>query len=74
MAYESGTSDEAIQVFVSYSRADTEFALDLVAGLQACGFEAFIDQEDIAPGEPWEQRPPYRCSSTTLSSNHRPSS
>lgn len=56
MAYESGTSDEAIQVFVSYSRADTEFALDLVAGLQACGFEAFIDQEDIAPGEPWEQR------------------
>ena len=41
MAYESGTSDEAIQVFVSYSRADTEFALDLVAGLQACGFEAY---------------------------------
>lgn len=47
---------ERIKVFVSYSRADTPFALDLVAGLQACGFEAFIDQEDIAPGEPWEQR------------------
>ena len=45
-----------IKVFVSYSRADSAFAVDLVAALQACGFEAFIDQEDIAPGEPWEQR------------------
>ncbi len=47
---------EKIKVFVSYSRSDTVFSLDLVAGLQACGFEAFIDQEDIAPGEPWEDR------------------
>lgn len=56
MAYDTNPASEAIQVFVSYSRADTEFALDLVAGLQACGFAAFIDQEDIAPGEAWEQR------------------
>jgi len=57
MAFESG-GDRAdqIKVFLSYSRSDSAFALDLVAGLQACGFEAFIDQEDIAPGEPWEQR------------------
>ena len=47
---------EAAKVFVSYSRADTAFAMDLVAGLMACGFRAYIDQEDIAPGEPWEQR------------------
>ena len=57
MAFESsGDRTERIKVFLSYSRSDTAFALDLVAGLQACGFEAFIDQEDIAPGEPWEQR------------------
>lgn len=57
MAFDNNTDPtEKIKVFVSYSRADTDFALDLVAGLQACGFEAFIDQEDIAPGEPWEAR------------------
>ena len=58
MAYDAAAKDgaDAIKVFVSYSRADTPFALDLVAALQACGFEAFIDQEDIAPGEPWEHR------------------
>lgn len=57
MAFDGKTdTTEQIKVFVSYSRADTAFALDLVAGLQACGFQAFIDQEDIAPGEPWEQR------------------
>ena len=49
-------ANEAAKVFVSYSRADTAFAMDLVAGLMACGFRAYIDQEDIAPGEPWEQR------------------
>ncbi len=56
MAYDSGGETEPIKVFLSYSRADTGFALELVNALQACGFEAFIDQEDIAPGEPWEQR------------------
>ncbi|MEO0983876.1 MAG: toll/interleukin-1 receptor domain-containing protein [Pseudomonadota bacterium] len=56
MAYADGGGADGIKVFVSYSRADTAFALDMVAGLQACGFEAYIDQEDIAPGEPWEQR------------------
>ncbi|MEM9738740.1 MAG: toll/interleukin-1 receptor domain-containing protein [Pseudomonadota bacterium] len=56
MAYDSAAETEPIKVFLSYSRADTGFALELVHALQACGFEAFIDQEDIAPGEPWEQR------------------
>ncbi|MEL6567918.1 MAG: toll/interleukin-1 receptor domain-containing protein [Pseudomonadota bacterium] len=56
MAYDSGSETDPIKVFLSYSRADTAFALELVNALQACGFEAFIDQEDIAPGEPWEQR------------------
>lgn len=47
---------EAAKVFLSYSRRDAGFADDLVAGLQACGFEAYIDREDIAPGEAWEAR------------------
>lgn len=47
---------EAIRVFISYSRADHVFATDLLAGLEACGFEAYIDKEDIAPGEPWQDR------------------
>ncbi|MEM9570163.1 MAG: toll/interleukin-1 receptor domain-containing protein [Pseudomonadota bacterium] len=56
MAYDAERTPEPIKAFLSYSREDTAFALELVNGLQACGFEAFIDQEDIAPGEPWEQR------------------
>lgn len=50
------TAPEAAKVFISYSRKDAGFADDLVAGLQACGFEAYIDREDIAPGEAWETR------------------
>ncbi|MEM7329017.1 MAG: toll/interleukin-1 receptor domain-containing protein [Pseudomonadota bacterium] len=56
MPYDAGRDPEPIKAFLSYSREDTKFALELVNALQACGFEAFIDQEDIAPGEPWEQR------------------
>lgn len=47
---------EAAKVFISYSRKDAAFADDLVAGLKACGFEAYIDREDIAAGEAWEAR------------------
>ena len=45
-----------LKVFVSYSRKDREIAEELVAGLELCGFDAYLDQEDIAPGEPWEDR------------------
>lgn len=48
--------DTRIKVFVSYSRADTAFANDLVLGLAACGFAPYIDRQDIAPGEDWEKR------------------
>lgn len=47
---------EAAKVFISYSRRDAAFADDLLAGLKACGFEAYIDREDIAAGEAWEAR------------------
>jgi hypothetical protein len=48
--------EESLKVFVSYSRSDRGFASDLVLGLTACGFTAYIDREDIAAGEVWERR------------------
>ena len=45
-----------LKVFVSYSRKDGAFADELVSGLGLCGFEAYLDKHDIAPGEPWEDR------------------
>jgi hypothetical protein len=45
-----------VKVFVSYSRRDRQFADELVLALSACGFEAYIDREDIAAGEDWAQR------------------
>jgi hypothetical protein len=45
-----------LKVFVSYSRKDAGFAGELVSGLELCGFEAYLDKEDIAAGEPWEAR------------------
>lgn len=52
----SPAGPEAAKVFISYSRRDAAFADELVEGLKACGFEAYIDREDIAPGEAWETR------------------
>jgi TIR domain-containing protein len=52
----SVAAEESLKVFVSYSRSDKAFAADLVLGLTACGFEAYIDREDIAAGEVWEKR------------------
>ena len=49
-------ADEKMKVFVSYSRRDKEFTDQLVLGLKACGFEAYIDREDIAAGEDWADR------------------
>jgi hypothetical protein len=45
-----------LKVFVSYSRKDATFAEELLSGLKLCGFDAYLDKEDIAPGEPWEDR------------------
>jgi formylglycine-generating enzyme required for sulfatase activity len=52
----SGTG-EKLKVFISYSRRDsTEFVDELVAGLEVAGFAPFIDRQDIAAGEKWEER------------------
>jgi hypothetical protein len=48
---------ETLKVFISYSRRDSsEFAEELLAGLELAGFAPFLDRHDIAPGEPWEER------------------
>ncbi|MCB1510831.1 MAG: SUMF1/EgtB/PvdO family nonheme iron enzyme [Hyphomicrobiaceae bacterium] len=44
------------KVFISYSRRDAEFAENLLDGLEAAGFDAYLDKHDIAAGEDWEAR------------------
>ncbi len=40
--------------FVSYSRVDSEFALQLAEHLKAAGANVWLDQLDIEPGTPWD--------------------
>src|SRR5215471_7997159 len=48
---------QRLKVFISYSRKDSsDFADELVAGLELAGFEPFIDRHDISAGEDWEAR------------------
>src|SRR5262252_11194133 len=56
-----GTAEQEIhgskrRVFISYSRVDGVFAEKLRAALIARGLEAYLDKEDILPGEPWRAR------------------
>jgi len=51
-----GVEPGRLKVFISYSRKDEDFAQDLLAGLQAAGFEPYLDKHDIAAGEDWEAR------------------
>jgi len=48
---------QKLKVFLSYSRKDSsDFADELVAGLELAGFAPFLDRHDIAAGEDWETR------------------
>lgn len=48
---------EKLKVFISYSRADTAFADELVSGLDYDGgFDVTIDRADIHEGEAWQPR------------------
>ena len=40
--------------FVSYSRVDSEFALQLAEHLKVAGANVWLDQLDIEPGTPWD--------------------
>ncbi|MEM7425050.1 MAG: toll/interleukin-1 receptor domain-containing protein [Pseudomonadota bacterium] len=46
-----------LKVFISYSREDEAFALELERGLKFAGeYEVLIDREDIRGGEDWRDR------------------
>ena len=40
--------------FVSYSRVDSEFAMQLAEHLKVAGANVWLDQLDIEPGTPWD--------------------
>jgi hypothetical protein len=46
---------QARHTFISYSRADGEFALKLASDLRAAGEDIWLDQLDITPGERWDR-------------------
>jgi hypothetical protein len=41
--------------FISYAKADSQFALKLANDLRAAGVNIWLDQIDIPPGAPWER-------------------
>src|SRR5262252_4265502 len=45
-----------LRVFISYSRDDLEFADQLDAALNSCGFDFTIDRHGISGGEDWKRR------------------
>ena len=53
---QTGQSDSKLRVFISYSRDDLEFADQLDAALNVCGFECLIERHGISGGEDWKQR------------------
>ncbi len=51
------TSEQKIELFVSYARADTKFVDELVAGLDYDGgFSVAIDRTAIGKGDNWKNR------------------
>ena len=56
MAEQRERQGEKLKVFVSYARDDLEFADQLVAALEAFGFEALFDRHGISGGEDWKRR------------------
>jgi TPR repeat protein len=52
----TSSDGEKLRVFISYSRDDLDFADQLDAALNACGFECLIDRHGISGGEDWKRR------------------
>lgn len=50
------TAENRLKVFISYSRADHDFADQLRTVLEVAGFDAYIDLRDIAAAETWQRR------------------
>ena len=47
--------DKKTSIFLSYSRADKDFALKLAQDLRIAGASLWVDQLDIEPGQPWDR-------------------
>jgi WD40 repeat protein len=56
IANSAGAGPGRLKVFISYSRDDLDFADQLVAALELCGFEPSIDRHGISGGEAWQLR------------------
>jgi hypothetical protein len=56
LADETGAGERKTNVFISYSRRDSEAADRLHAALSAEGFNPYLDKHDIAAGEDWKTR------------------
>jgi WD40 repeat protein len=46
-------ADDSFDAFVSYARADSRHAADIVSVLQARGLTLFFDRHNLPPGLPW---------------------
>ena len=44
------------QVFISYSRRDTDVLESIVSELEAAGIDVWLDREDITPGKQWRKQ------------------
>jgi len=44
------------QVFISYSRRDSETVENIISQLEAAGIDAWLDREDIKPGKQWRSQ------------------
>lgn len=52
----SSPGSDALRIFISYSRADTEAADALLDALKARGFSVKIDRRDLPYGEKWQEQ------------------
>jgi hypothetical protein len=51
---ENMLSDKSLQIFLSYSRVNQQFALKLACELKSAGFAVWMDQFDIPTGKRWD--------------------
>ncbi|HYD04654.1 MAG TPA: toll/interleukin-1 receptor domain-containing protein, partial [Reyranella sp.] len=56
MVDEASAGERKTNVFISYSRKDSEAADRLHAALLAEGLNPYLDKHDIAAGEDWKAR------------------
>ena len=53
--------------FISYSRANSDFAVRLAKDLKAVGHEIWLDQLDIPTGARWDDELERHCAPVPLS-------